>query len=155
MFIYEFCFFSFDKRMNHRISDSASFLKISRTQASIYYKFLLVLSDPLEKCVYSICFACGPKSVLMSISRIQSSLMYYCLPEPNVTRVIKITERSKMLWPITVQYSENTAYWNGKFEKWSTTNICWKIRFAAVSICICWLCTMTVHMLTVQICFTN
>ena len=64
MFIYEFCFFSFDKRMNHRISDSASFLKICRTQASIYYKF-------------------------------QSSLMYYCLPEPNATTVIKITERNK------------------------------------------------------------
>ena len=64
LFIYEFCFFSFDKRMNHRISDSASFLKICRTQASIYYKF-------------------------------QSSLMYYCLPEPNATTVIKITERNK------------------------------------------------------------
>ena len=89
--------------MNHRISDSASFLKISRTQASIYCKFLLVLSEPLEKCVYSICFACGPKSVLRSISRIQSSLMYYCLPEPNATRVIKITKRNKTLSPITVR----------------------------------------------------
>ena len=89
--------------MNHRISDSASFLKISRTQASIYCKFLLVLSEPLEECVYSICFACGPKSVLRSISRIQSSLMYYCLPEPNATRVIKITKRNKTLSPITVR----------------------------------------------------
>ena len=57
----------------------------------------------LEKCVYSICFACGPKSVLRSISRIQSSLMYYCLPEPNATRVIKITKRNKTLSPITVR----------------------------------------------------
>ena len=60
---YNFCSFMIsalfyvDKRTNHRISDSASFLKISCTQASIYCKFLLVLSDPLEKYMCSICFA--------------------------------------------------------------------------------------------------
>lgn len=39
----------FDKRTDHRISDRTSFLKIYCIQASIYCKFLLVLSDPLEK----------------------------------------------------------------------------------------------------------
>ena len=29
--------------------------------------------------------------------------MYYCLPEPNATRVIKITKRNKTLSPITVR----------------------------------------------------
>lgn len=41
--------FFFDKRTDHRISDRTSFLKIYCIQASIYCKFLLVLSDPLEK----------------------------------------------------------------------------------------------------------
>ena len=34
---------------------------------------------------------------------IQSSLMYYCLPELNAARVVKITERNKTLSPPAVR----------------------------------------------------
>ena len=109
---YNFCssmnsaLISFGMRMKYQISYITSILKISCMQELICCKFLLALSDPLEKCKYGICVACGRRSALSSIPWlpwIQSSLMYYCLPELNATRVIKITKRNKTLSPITVR----------------------------------------------------
>ena len=94
---------SFDKKMKYWISDNASILKNSCMQTSICCKFLLALSDSLKNWKYGICFAFGRRSALCLIPLIQSSLMYNCLPDLNATRVIKITERNKIWWPIVVR----------------------------------------------------
>ena len=41
--------------------------KISCIQALIYCKFMMVLSNTLEKCMYGICFACSRGSALCSV----------------------------------------------------------------------------------------
>ena len=86
------------------------FHKISCIQALICCKFLLVLSNPLKKVYVRYLFRlqlyeCSMLSIMNSVIT-----NLYCLPELNATKVIQITERNKMQWPIAVRLRVETKF---------------------------------------------